>query len=162
MTVFVAYRGDWTKEIVGVFSTVEKAQKASETLKNIHIYEIKINDESSECHCLNCRPNSTSYTTGLTEGKPLWVCYHDWDAWNDRPAYTVGIQKVTDTKPDDSYRHVVQVGFDVPVAEPEECSDCEDCHYKADLARRYEESNKQNLRQELARVQEQLRLVDCV
>ena len=163
MVLYVAYKGDWTKEIVGVFSTVEKADEATENLNRVHVYEVELNKDMSECHCMRCRAHQIdSNPTKLTPGQPLWVSYYDWDRFNDRPVYTVGIQEVTDHEPkDNTYSHVVSVKLDDPVAEPAECDSCPRCLYYAEENRRNDAYRKEHLEKELKRVQQQLQLVDC-
>jgi hypothetical protein len=152
MVLFVAYLGDYEKCIVGAFSSFEKAKESVKDMKDVHIEALAINTFSKKCNCLLCQPIGDN-ADGLNE---LWISYTDWDGWNDRPDFTVGIKQINDYDCDnmDNIGHVVKVQLDVALVHPKKCSCCMNC---VDKQNRYEQSVTIKIKmaqQELSRAQE--------
>jgi hypothetical protein len=144
MVLFVAYLGDYDKRIVGAFSSLEKAKMAVDNMQSAHIVAHDLN-KLKGCDCLLCQP---------TEDNPdgtdtLWIAYADWDRFNDRPHYTIGIQRITDYAHNDTIRHVVKVQLDVAIPDPQYCTTCTNC-----VERQQEEEDCKT--RELIRAEERL------
>jgi hypothetical protein len=153
MLVYVAYYGDWTKAILGVFSSLTKAKDAvqSSTLmhtRSPHVVKLRVNARLP-CGCLLCNEAMDNGTHEGSLSKTLWVHYSDYDGFNDRPDYTTGITEVKDSAPtdNDAWQHVVQVQLDEKRTRPAECFECAHCR---ELQERAEKDREWELQRAMA------------
>lgn len=133
--MFVLYRGNDAKSVLGCFTTMQKLLEVRHGLASpgtACAVEIPLDRSECACTCLLCIDKSKPERS-LDEGFVVHVRHHDWSGFNDKPedCRILGVYSTIDKAPcewgNPGYHHVNSMPINTLQPEVKcECSFCED------------------------------------